>query len=107
MPAFIETRQTLTRLGHCWGRFPLILVRASVVGLLVPATNNPKMDQEGFLRILTMDDEGAVQRWKRSERFIGSLERLTQLGRTAGMDAWQDDSEAARILAGRSRNDHA
>ena len=34
-------------------------------------------------------------------------QRLAQLGNTAGMEEWHDDSEAARILAGRLRNDHA
>lgn len=45
--------------------------------------------------------------WTQRERFIGLLEWLAQLGNTAGMDEWRDDSEAARILAGRLRNDHA
>jgi len=45
--------------------------------------------------------------WTQRERFIGLLEWLAQLGNTAGMDEWHDDSEAARILAGRLRNDHA
>jgi len=35
------------------------------------------------------------------------LEWLAQLGNTAGMEIWLADSEAARILAGRLRNDHA
>ncbi len=45
--------------------------------------------------------------WTQRERFIGLLEWLAQLGNTAGMDEWRDDSAAARILAGRLRNDHA
>jgi hypothetical protein len=45
--------------------------------------------------------------WTQRERFIGLLEWLAQLGNTAGMDEWLEDSEAARILAGRLRNDHA
>jgi hypothetical protein len=45
--------------------------------------------------------------WTQRERFIGLLEWLSQLGNTAGMDEWLEDSEAARILAGRLRNDHA
>ena len=81
MPGFIETQfpiarlsaesykerkaedgQTLTRLGKWWGRKPLILVRASVVGMLMPASDNPKKDREIFLKILTMDDDGTWQR---------------------------------------------
>lgn len=83
MPAFIETQfpiarlsaesykerkanngQTLTRLGKWWGRKPLILVRASILGMLMPASDNPKKDREIFLKILTMDDDGAWQRCK-------------------------------------------
>jgi putative DNA methylase len=83
MPAFIETQfpiarlsaesykerkanngQTLTRLGKWWGRKPLILVRASILGMLMPASGNPKKDREIFLKILTMDDDGTWQRCK-------------------------------------------
>jgi len=56
--------QTLTGLGKWWGRKPLILVRASIVGMLMPASNNPKKDREIFLKILTMDDEGTWLRCK-------------------------------------------
>lgn len=31
--------QTLTGLGKWWGRKPLILVRASILGCLMPASN--------------------------------------------------------------------
>ena len=83
MPAFIETQfpiarlsaeaykerkavsgQTLTGLGKWWGRKPLILVRASILGMLMPASSNPKEDREIFLKILTMDDAGAWDRCK-------------------------------------------
>ncbi|MBP7790327.1 MAG: DUF1156 domain-containing protein [Zoogloea sp.] len=56
--------QTLTRLGKWWGRKPLILVRASILGMLMPASSNPKKDREIFLKILTMDDDGTWQRCK-------------------------------------------
>jgi putative DNA methylase len=83
MPAFIETQfpiarlsaesykerkavsgQTLTGLGKWWGRKPLVLVRAAIVGMLMPASNDAKRDREVFLKILTMDDEGAWARCK-------------------------------------------
>lgn len=83
MPTFIETQfpiarlsaesykerkagasQTLTGLGKWWGRKPLILVRASIIGMLMPASDNPKKDREIFLKILTMDDDGVWQRCK-------------------------------------------
>lgn len=83
MPAFIETQfpiarlsaesykerkagasQTLTGLGKWWGRKPLVLVRAAILGMLMPASNDPKKDREIFLKILTMDDDGTWQRCK-------------------------------------------
>jgi putative DNA methylase len=56
--------QTLTGLGKWWGRKPLILVRASILGMLMPASNDAKKDREIFLKILTMDDDGTWQRCK-------------------------------------------
>jgi adenine-specific DNA methylase len=56
--------QTLTGLGKWWGRKPLILVRACILGMLMPASDDPKRDREIFLRILTMDDDGTWQRQK-------------------------------------------
>src|SRR5687767_12384074 len=56
--------QTLTRLGKWWGRKPLILVRASILGMLMPASNDPKKDREIYLKILTMDDDGTWHRCK-------------------------------------------
>ena len=37
--------QTLTGLGKWWGRKPLALVRGTLLGLLLPATDNPQRDQ--------------------------------------------------------------
>jgi putative DNA methylase len=56
--------QTLTGLGKWWGRKPLILVRAAILGMLMPASGNPKKDREVFLKILTIDDSGAWDRCK-------------------------------------------
>ena len=54
--------QTLTGLGKWWGRKPLILVRAAILGCLLPATDHPVKDQEIFLRLMAMDDEGLLSR---------------------------------------------
>ncbi len=59
--------QTLTGLGKWWGRKPLILVRAALLGLLIPASDNPRKDREIFLKILTMDEEGL---WLRKSKSI-------------------------------------
>lgn len=54
--------QTLTGLGKWWGRKPLILVRATILGCLMPASNNAEKDKEIFLKILSMDDDGLLMR---------------------------------------------
>lgn len=59
--------QTLTGLGKWWGRKPLILVRAALLGLLMPASGDPKMDRDIFLKILAMDEEGL---WLRKNKSI-------------------------------------
>lgn len=107
MPAFIETQfpiarlsaesykerkanngQTLTRLGKWWGRKPLILVRAAILGMLMPASSDPKKDREIFLKILTMDDDGAFQRWKRADRF--STVELGVLATRSERERWNE-----------------
>lgn len=109
MPQFIETQfpiarlsaeaykerkannsQTLTRLGKWWGRKPLILVRASILGMLMPASNDPKQDREIFLKILTMDDEGTLSRWRDDKRFndaeLRSLSTVDECERWGELD---------------------
>ena len=66
--------QTLTCLGKWWGRKPLILVRATILGLLLPATDEPEKDREIFLKILTMDEEGLLFR-KEKPIPVGILEK--------------------------------
>jgi putative DNA methylase len=55
--------QTLNPLGKWWGRKPLVLVRAILLGLLMPATDDPAADREAFLAALTMDDDGMLRRF--------------------------------------------
>jgi putative DNA methylase len=54
--------QTLTGLGKWWGRKPLVLCRATILGLLLPSTDDPQMDRDVFLRLMTMDDDGMLRR---------------------------------------------
>ena len=54
--------QTLTGVGKWWGRKPLVLVRACLIGLLMPVSSNPKRDRDIFLKIMTMDEAGLRQR---------------------------------------------
>lgn len=55
--------QTLTGLGKWWGRKPLVLVRACILGLLMPASEDPKQDREVFLKLMTMDEDGLWRRY--------------------------------------------
>ena len=68
--------QTLTGLGKWWGRKPLIMVRAVILGLLMPASNDPRRDRDVFLALLTMDEEGL---WRRKRRKIPLKEVYRQL----------------------------
>jgi hypothetical protein len=45
--------------------------------------------------------------WTLRERFVALLEWIVMIGDATGMADWRIDSESARILAGRLRNDHA
>jgi putative DNA methylase len=55
--------QTLTGLGSYWkGRKPLILVRAIVLGILLPQTSDAEADLEIFEKLLAIDNEGLARR---------------------------------------------
>jgi putative DNA methylase len=69
--------QTLTGLGKWWGRKPLILVRSTILGLLMPASNDPVKDREIFLKILTMDNDGMWLRRCKSLSDTTVLENMT------------------------------
>ena len=56
--------QTLTGLGKWWGRKPLVLCRATIIGLLMPATEDAEADRACFLAIMTMDEAGLLRRFK-------------------------------------------
>lgn len=58
--------KTLTGLGSYWkGRKPLVLNKACILGCLLPATDDPARDLEIFEKLMAMDDESFVARWKR------------------------------------------
>ncbi|WP_295581347.1 anti-phage-associated DUF1156 domain-containing protein [uncultured Lamprocystis sp.] len=55
--------QTLTALGSYWkGRKPLILVRAIVLGSLLPQTDDPEQDLEVFEQLMAFDEGGLARR---------------------------------------------
>ena len=71
--------QTLTGMGKWWGRKPLALCRAIILGLLLPATDDPRKDREVFLRLMTMDDERMLLRKSKN---ISATELFRRLGPT-------------------------
>ncbi|RUY07055.1 DUF1156 domain-containing protein [Mesorhizobium sp. M2A.F.Ca.ET.040.01.1.1] len=57
--------QVLTSLGTYWkGRKPLGLVRATILGCLLPATDDPIQDLRTFLMLMGMDDRAFTRRIK-------------------------------------------
>ena len=124
MPAFIETQfpiarlsaesykerkagasQTLTGLGKWWGRKPLILVRASILGMLMPASGDPKRDREIYLKILTMDDDGTLARWRSGKRFnVAELGVMATRAEEAEWNELDGAWEAARDEVKRLRD---
>ena len=93
--------QTLTALGSYWkGRKPLILVRAVVLGCLLPATDDPAADLDIFLKLMAMDD-GAFGR--RFDDSAGDFARLfPAYARTAASNlhrVWRGDLTTDELRA--------
>jgi putative DNA methylase len=69
--------KTLTALGSYWkGRKPLIMNKACILGCLLPATDEPARDLTIFEKLMAMDDESFVARWKRRPKpkeILGSV----------------------------------
>jgi len=86
--------QTLTGLGKWWGRKPLILVRAALLGLLMPASEDPQKDREIFYKILTMDEDGLWRRKTKTMSAADIAERLSpeeykgRIDVSGGKPAW-------------------
>jgi putative DNA methylase len=81
--------QTLTGVGKWWGRKPLVLVRACLFGLLMPVSKDAKRDREIFLKIMTMDDAGLLQR--RSKPL--PAEKLAELLTAEEQKRWLQDAD--------------
>jgi putative DNA methylase len=95
--------QTLTALGSYWkGRKPLVLVRACILGSLLPATDDPEKDLEIFELLMAMDDAAFEHRVKNVsaadvEKWGGPLEK--ELLNSNG--GWRVAGEQRRRLQGR------
>src|ERR1700720_3693390 len=58
--------KTLNALGSYWkGRKPLVLAKACILGCLLPTTDSAVRDLEIFEKLMAMDNESFVARWKR------------------------------------------
>jgi adenine-specific DNA methylase len=87
--------QTLTGLGKWWGRKPLVMIRAALIGLLMPPSDDPKRDREIFLKIMTMDDAGLWQRKNTNIPYKEVFELLTDEERARYFDLGQvEDGKA-------------
>lgn len=88
--------QTLTALGSYWkGRKPLILVRAVVLGLLLPATDDPAKDRDIFLKLMLMDDDGLRRRKAKS---IAVARARQLLPANLHSDAFDGDRWSRKLL---------
>ena len=59
--------QTLSPLSSYWkGRKPLILVRAAILGCLLPATDDAPTDLDVFVKLMAMDDAAFGRRFDKS-----------------------------------------
>ena len=75
--------QILTRLSSYWkGRKPLILVRAIVLGSLLPKTGDPAQDLEVFEKLMAIDEEGLARRaLAKNELSAKDLQKITDADR--------------------------
>ncbi|MBW2066672.1 MAG: DUF1156 domain-containing protein [Deltaproteobacteria bacterium] len=101
--------QTLTGLGKWWGRKPLVMVRAALLGLLLPASDNPRRDKEIFLKLMTMDSEGLWRRKNKAipkSRLVQELLSMPPSIRKRFLDD-SSDKGAPDLRSGLSREDKA
>lgn len=80
--------QTLTGLGKWWGRKPLILVRAAILGCLLPATDNPAKDMEIFQKLLMIDKDGL---WSRKQKAIPASELYELASKNKKLSRYLDE----------------
>lgn len=88
--------QTLTGLGSYWkGRKPLILVRAIVLGTLLPPTDDAEADLAIFEKLMAFDEEGLARRALAANAFsAGTLQEMIPISdpeRYFGGRGWRRD----------------
>lgn len=98
-----QASQTLTALGSFWkGRKPLILVRAVVLGALLPATEDPEQDLDVFERLMAFDEESLARRALANNAFnVETLQELIPISdpeRYFSTNGWRRDIGLAEKL---------
>lgn len=88
--------QTLTGLGSYWkGRKPLILVRAIVLGSLLPPTDDAEADLALFEKLMAFDEEGLARRALAANAFsVTTLQEMIPIAdpeRYFGARSWRRD----------------
>ncbi|BCC61102.1 MULTISPECIES: anti-phage-associated DUF1156 domain-containing protein [Bacillus] len=95
--------QTLTGLGKWWGRKPLILIRATILGILMPNSQDSKKDREIFLKILTMDEKGL---WLRKDKSIPVATLYKYLTTSEKESYFEEDNKGkVKLKKGLSRDE--
>lgn len=99
--------QTLTGLGKWWGRKPLILVRSAILGCLMPCSDNPKADMEIFLKILSMDNDGLLDRKQKpiSTKELYEIAQNSKHFRQYLNDWFDVDKTKVKICSSQDKND--
>lgn len=91
--------QTMTSFGKWWGRKPTILVRAAILGCILPSTTNPQKDMEIFQKLLMLDNEGLLYR-KRKNISIKELYAITKKSKKLSryIDEWFTSNDSKIIM---------
>jgi len=99
--------QTLTGLGKWWGRKPLILIRAAILGCLMPSSANPKADMDIFLKILSMDNDGLLDRKQKplSAKELYEIAQGNKHFRQFLNEWFEVDGAKVKIRSGEDKND--
>lgn len=99
--------QTLTGLGKWWGRKPLILVRAAILGCLMPCSDNPKADMDIFLKIMSMDNDGLIDRKQKplSAKELYEIAQSNKHFRQYLNEWFEVDGAKVKIRKGQDKND--
>ena len=71
------------------------MIRAALVGLLMPPSDDPKRDREIFLKTMTTDDDGLWQRKNTNIPYKEIFDRLTEAERARYVDLNQVESGKA------------